>query len=35
MTIEEKQREIADEFNEIDDWLDRYAAIIDAGQDLP
>ena len=35
MTIEEKQREITDEFNEIDDWLDRYAAIIDAGQDLP
>ena len=35
MTIEEKQSEIIDEFNGIDDWLDRYAAIIDTGMELP
>ena len=35
MTIEEKQREIADEFADIDDWLDRYAQIIDLGNELP
>lgn len=34
MTIEEKQQEIAEEFNEFDDWMDRYAAIIDAGNEL-
>lgn len=35
MTIEDKQREIVDEFTDIEDWLDRYAAIIDAGEELP
>lgn len=35
MTIEEKQREIIDEFVDIDDWLDRYAQIIDLGNELP
>lgn len=34
MTIEEKQQEIIEEFNEFDDWMDRYAAIIDAGNEL-
>ena len=35
MTIEEKQQEIIDEFSDIDDWLDRYAQIIDLGNELP
>lgn len=35
MTIEEKQRQIIDEFAEIDDWMDRYACIIDMGNNLP
>ena len=34
MTIEEKQQEIVDEFSEIEDWFDRYAAIIDEGQNI-
>ena len=35
MTINERQQEIIDEFTEIEDWLDRYAQIIDLGNDLP
>lgn len=35
MTIEERQQEIIEEFNEFDDWMDKYTAIIDAGQNLP
>lgn len=35
MTIEEKQTEIIDEFADIDDWMDRYAYIIDLGNQLP
>lgn len=35
MTIEEKQKEIIDEFSEIDDWMDRYGYIIDLGNALP
>lgn len=35
MTIEETQQEIVSEFADIDEWLDRYAAIIDAGNELP
>lgn len=35
MTIEQKQQEIIDEFADIDDWLDRYAQIIDLGNELP
>lgn len=35
MTIEETQQEIADEFNEVDDWMDRYSMIIDMGNSLP
>lgn len=34
MTIEERQQEIVDEFSEIEDWFDRYAAIIDEGQNI-
>ena len=29
MTIEESQRNIIDEFSDIDDWMDRYACIIE------
>ena len=35
MTIEQHQKEITDEFAEVDDWMDRYAMIIDLGNDLP
>ena len=35
MTINEIQDEIIDEFSEIDDWMDRYAYIIDLGNTLP
>lgn len=34
MTINELQDEIIDEFAEIDDWMDRYACIIDMGNQL-
>lgn len=35
MTIEDSQREITDQFADIDDWMDRYAYIIDMGNSLP
>ena len=35
MTIEDKQREVTAEFSDIDDWMDRYAYIIDLGTELP
>lgn len=35
MTISEKQQDIIDEFADIDDWMDRYAYIIDLGNALP
>lgn len=35
MTINERQQEIIDEFTDIDDWMDRYAYIIDLGNALP
>ena len=35
MTINEIQDEIIDEFSDIDDWMDRYAYIIDLGNSLP
>lgn len=35
MTIDEKQQEIISEFQDIDDWMDRYAYIIDLGNALP
>lgn len=34
MTIEESQQQIIDEFADIDDWMDRYACIIDMGNSL-
>lgn len=35
MTIEQQQNQIIEEFSEIDDWMDRYAMIIDLGNNLP
>ena len=35
MTIDETQQEIIDEFTDIEDWMDRYAYIIDLGNALP
>lgn len=35
MTINEIQDQIIDEFSEVDDWMDRYAMIIDLGNELP
>lgn len=35
MTINEIQDQIIEEFSEVDDWMDRYAMIIDLGNELP
>lgn len=35
MTINERQDEIIDEMSGLDDWMDRYAYIIDLGNTLP
>jgi len=35
MTINENQDRIIDEMSELDDWMDRYAYIIDLGNSLP
>ncbi len=35
MTINEIQDEIIEEFSDFDDWMDRYAYIIDLGNALP
>ena len=35
MTINEKQDEIIAEMSDLDDWMDRYAYIIDLGSQLP
>ena len=35
MTINQAQDEIVEEFSEVDDWMDRYAMIIDLGNSLP
>ncbi|MDE6081361.1 MAG: SufE family protein [Muribaculaceae bacterium] len=35
MTIQQTENEIIDEFSELDDWMDRYALIIDMGNALP
>ena len=34
MTINQQQNEIIEEFADIDDWMDRYAYIIDLGNAL-
>lgn len=35
MTINEKQEEIIEEFSAFDDWMDKYALLIDLGNTLP
>ena len=35
MTINEKQEQIIDDFSLLDDWMDRYATLIDKGNSLP
>ncbi|MFN5148845.1 MAG: SufE family protein [Flavobacteriia bacterium] len=35
MTIEEKQKEIIDEFAVYDDWMEKYEYIIELGKELP
>lgn len=35
MTINEIQDEIIEEFSEFDDWMDKYALLIDLGNTLP
>ncbi len=35
MTINEKQDQIIDDFSLLDDWMDRYATLIDKGNTLP
>lgn len=35
MTINEKQDEIIEEFSVFDDWMDKYALLIDIGNTLP
>lgn len=35
MTIQEKEQEVIERYADIDDWMDRYACIIDAGNELP
>ena len=35
MTINDRQQQLIDDFAGIDDWLDRYAQIIDMGSELP
>lgn len=35
MTIREKQDEIIEEFEMLDDWMDRYQLILDYAKDLP
>ncbi|MCM1029225.1 MAG: SufE family protein [Pseudoflavonifractor sp.] len=34
-TIEETQEEIIEDFSAVEDWMDRYAMIIDMGNSLP
>lgn len=35
MTIEETQQDIIDEFSDMEDWMDKYAYIIDLGNAVP
>lgn len=35
MTIEETEREIVDEFAVFDDWMDKYAYLIEIGSGMP
>ena len=33
MTIEERQQEVIEEFEDFDDWMDKYQLLIDTGSD--
>ncbi len=35
MTIQEKQDALVEEFSMFDDWMDKYAYLIELGKDLP
>ena len=35
MTIQETQQQIVDEFAQFDEWLDKYAYLIELGKDCP
>lgn len=35
MTIDRIQQDIVEEFSDVEDWMDRYAMIIDLGNNLP
>jgi len=35
MSVQEKQEEVINEFSLFDDWMDKYAYLIDLGKDLP
>ena len=35
MTIEEIQKEIVEDFSMFDDWMDRYAMLIEMGKECP
>ena len=35
MSINELQEEIIEEFQDLDDWMDRYQLLIDMGNSLP
>jgi len=35
MTIQEKQEAVVEEFSMFDDWMDKYAYLIDLGKELP
>lgn len=35
MSIQEKEQEIIDEFSMYDDWMDKYAYIIELGKQMP
>ncbi len=35
MSIAEKQEEVVNEFSMFDDWMDKYAYLIELGKDLP
>jgi len=35
MTVREKQEEVINEFSMFNDWMDKYAYLIDLGKDLP
>ena len=35
MTIEQKQQQVISEFSAFDEWMDKYAYLIEIGKDLP